>query len=99
MKPFLLSPAAVQDLEEIAVYVASERPSAVPGILDAIESACQLLADYPSVGRARREIDEEVLSFPMGSYVLFYYVNKNAVGIARILHASRDLPTAFHSDD
>ena len=65
-------------------------------MLDAIESACQLVADYPGVGRAREEIDKSVMSFPIGSYVIFYYLGDDPFGIARILHGSRDLPTAFH---
>ena len=96
MKPFLLSPAAAQDLAEIEAYIASERPSAVKGVLDALEAACQLVADYPGAGRARNEIDEGVMSFPVGSYVLFYYGDDDPFGIARILHGGRDLATAFH---
>lgn len=96
MKSFLLSPAAAQDLEEIEAYIAAERPSAIRGVLDALEAACQLVAEYPSVGRARDEIDEGVMSFPMGSYVVFYHADEDSLGIARILHGSRDLATAFH---
>ena len=95
MKPFLLSPAAAQDLAEIAAYIASERPGAVDGVLDALETACQLVAKYPGVGRPRNEIDDGVMSFPTGPYVLFYYADEDSVGIARILHGSRDLATAF----
>ena len=95
MKPFLLSPAAAQDLAEIEAYIASERPGAVAGVLDALEAACQLVADYPGVGRVRSEIDDGVMSFPVGSYVLFYYGHDDPFGIARVLHGSRDLATAF----
>ena len=98
MRPFRLSPAAAQDLAEIKAFVASERPGAVDGVLDALEAACQLVAKYPGVGRTRDEIDEGVKSFPVGSHVLFYYADEDAVGIARILHGSRDLATAFDDD-
>jgi len=97
VKPFLLSPAAAQDLAEIEAFIASERPSAVDGVLDALEAACQLVAEYPGVGRARDEIDDGVMSFPMGSYVLFYHADEDSVSIARILHGSRDLATTFHT--
>ena len=96
MKSYELSPAAIQDLEEIEAHLASERPSAVAGVLDAIESACKLVAEYPGVGRSREEVDEGVMSFPIGSYIIFYYLDDDPFGIARILHGSRDLPTAFH---
>lgn len=93
-----LSPAAAQDLVDIAEHVAADRPSAVNGVLDAIESACRLVAQYPTVGRARDEIDAGVRSFPIGAYVLFYYPSVQGIGIARILHARRDVTTAFDDD-
>lgn len=96
MTSYQLSPSAIQDLEEIKAHVADQRPSAVEGILDAIESACQLVAEYPGVGRSREEVDEGVMSFPIGSYIIFYYRDDDPFGIARILHGSRDLPPAFH---
>ncbi len=97
MKAYQLSPAAIQDLIEIEAHIAAERPSAVEGVLDAIESACELVAEYPNVGRSREEVDAGVLSFPIGAYVIFYYVDDDRCGIARILHGSRDLPVAFRN--
>ncbi|MHB1095975.1 MAG: type II toxin-antitoxin system RelE/ParE family toxin [Gemmatimonadaceae bacterium] len=98
MKRVTLSPAAAQDLADIAAHVAADRPSAVNGVLDALELACRLVAQYPGVGRARDEIDVGVRSFPIGAYVLFYYPNAQGIGIARILHGRRDVSTAFDVD-
>ncbi|MBI5601429.1 MAG: type II toxin-antitoxin system RelE/ParE family toxin [Gemmatimonadetes bacterium] len=98
MKRVTLSPAAAQDLADIAAHVAADRPSAVNGVLDALESACRLVAQYPSAGRARDEIDVGVRSFPIGAYVLFYYPSAQGIGIARILHARRDVTTALEAD-
>jgi len=70
VRRLLLSPAAEQDLEEIEAYIATENPSAVEGVLDSLEAGCQLVADHPGVGRDRDEIENGVLSFPIGSYVL-----------------------------
>jgi toxin ParE1/3/4 len=93
-----LSPAAAQDLADIAAHITASRPSAVNGVLDALEAACRLVAQYPAAGRARDDIDPGVMSFPIGAYVLFYYASAQGVGIARILHARRDVPTAFESE-
>lgn len=95
MKHVTLSAAATQDLVDIAAHAAADRPSAVNGVLDALESACRLIAQYPDVGRARDEIDAGVRSFPIGAYVLFYYPSAQGIGIARILHARRDVTSAF----
>ena len=98
MNRVTLSPAAAQDLADIAAHVAASRPSAINGVLDALESACRLVAQYPAAGRARDDIDPGVRSFPVGAYVLFYYARAQGIGIARILHARRDVPTAFESE-
>lgn len=95
MKSFHLSPAGEQKLEEIVAHTAAERPSAVQGVLDAIEAACQLVAEYPGVGRSRDEIDEGVMSLPIGWCILSYYLGEDPIGIARVLHRSRDLTVAF----
>ncbi len=96
MKRLTLSSAVEQDLAEIAEHIAADRPSAVGQVLDALEAACRLIAEHPGVGRVRDEIDEGARSFSVGSYVLFYYTDERNVGIARILHARRDITTAFH---
>jgi plasmid stabilization system protein ParE len=96
MKRLTLSSAAEQDLAEIAAHTAAERPGAVGEVLDALEAGCRLVAESPGVGRAQDEVDEGMRSFPIGAYVLFYYVDDQRVGIARILHARRDIMTALH---
>lgn len=98
MKRVALSPAAAQDLADIAAHVAANRPSAVNDVLDALEAACRLVAEYPNAGRARDEVDAGVRSFPIGAYVLFYYPSAQGIGIARILHARRGVTTAFDVD-
>ena len=98
MKRATLSPAATQDLADIEAHIAANRPSVVNDVLDALEAACRLVAQYPAAGRERDEVDAGVRSFPVGTYVLFYYPNAQGVGIARILHARRDVTAAFDHD-
>ncbi len=97
MSAYQLSPAAERDLEEIETFIAADDPAAAARVIDDIEAACQLVATHPGVGRQRDEIAPGVLSFPVGSYVLFYRPGPRAVGIARVLHGRRDLPMAFHA--
>ena len=96
MKTFVLSPAAEQDLAEIETHVARDHQHAASRLLDALEAACRLLAVHPEAGRRRDEIAPGVRSFPVGSYVIFYRQLPGTVGIARVLHGSRDLPATFH---
>lgn len=96
MKEFRLSPEAQRDLREIEAYLEEHSPGSVDGVLDEIEEKCALLADHPGIGRTRDEIDPGLLSFPAGPYIVFYYRHTDPLGIARILHGSRDLNPAFH---
>lgn len=97
MRTYQLSPAAERDLEEIEDFIAADDPAAAARVIDDIEAACELVATHPGVGRPRDEIAPGVLSFPVGKYVIFYRPGRGAVGIARVLHGRRDLPTAFHT--
>jgi toxin ParE1/3/4 len=49
----------------IEAYIASDNPAAADRVIDAIEAACQLIADYPGVGRPREDIERGVMSFPV----------------------------------
>jgi toxin ParE1/3/4 len=96
VKRFALAPAAILDLDEIYEYVASDSPAAADGVIDGIEAACQLVADHPHVGRHREEIEDRVMSFPVGSYLIFYRIDDNgSVEIARVLHGRRDVGSSF----
>lgn len=97
MRGFRLSLPAEHDLEEIQVYIAQDNPVAADGVINKIESACQLIAEHPGVGRHRDEIETDVMSFPSGSYLIFYVVEEDGVvGVARIIYGSRDVEAAFH---
>jgi toxin ParE1/3/4 len=86
-----------RDLEEIEAYIARDNPVAAENVIDDIEAACQLVADHPGVGRRRDEIEHRVMSFPVGSYLIYYRAEEGEpVGIARIIHSRRDAGPAFY---
>jgi toxin ParE1/3/4 len=68
---YTLAHLAICDLEDIEAYVASDNPAAAERVIDAVEAACQLIADYPGVGRPREDIERGVMSFPVGAYLIF----------------------------
>ncbi len=80
------------------MYVSKRNPRAAAELIDTVEAACMLLATHPGVGRVRDEIAPGILSWPVGSYVIFYRSDPQPVVIARVLHGSRDLPVAFEHD-
>jgi hypothetical protein len=43
------------------------------------------------IGRARPELAKDVCSFPHAGYLVVYRPNSVGIGVARVLHGSRDL--------
>jgi toxin ParE1/3/4 len=95
------TPAANQDLVEIAHYTALSQDSieAARDFVWLLKDKFLLLAENPDVGRVRDEITgvrkagpDALRSFPVNKYVVFYEPTEGGVRILRVLHASRDLP-------
>lgn len=89
MKLFF-SPAASEDLMDIAVHIAQDNPSAALNFIDKLESSCDRLAAAPGIGTARPELGVGVRMWPYGNYLIFYRADKE-VRIERVLHGARDI--------
>jgi toxin ParE1/3/4 len=91
MTHYALAPLAESDLDDIWMYIASESGSdTADRLFDAIIRRVLMLAVHPRAGRARPDIGDNVRSFPMGSFVIYYRATPSGVMIARVLHGSRD---------
>lgn len=64
-------------------------------LLRALYASFQLLADQPLLGRARPEIQADLRSFPVLSYIVLYKDLPTHVYVARVIHQRRDLRRAF----
>ncbi len=59
--------------------------------------ALRFLAATPGAGHRRDDLtDEDVRFWPVLSYLIAYDPAMRPIGIARVLHASRDLEALFH---
>jgi len=83
------------DVEGIANYIFDLNPVAADRFLDALDETCGLLAEHPLIGRSRPELGENLRSFPVGNYLVFYVPRADGVDIARVIYGGRDLPGAF----
>jgi toxin ParE1/3/4 len=96
MRKIVFSPEAIEDLEEIWLYIAQDSPTGADGFLDQLYSLCtEKLAAFPEIGTGRDYLNSEVSAFPYKRYMIYFRFNANRVEIIRILHGSRDLPTIF----
>jgi toxin ParE1/3/4 len=95
MTHYALAPLAESDLDDIWLYIAREAGSdTADRLFDALIRRVLMLAVHPQAGRARPDIADNVRSFPVGSFVIYYRATPAGVMIARVLHGSRDPESA-----
>ena len=87
----LKRPAADEDLLSIWLYIAADNDSAADRLLDRIDAALQLLAENPRAGSGRPELGDDVRSFVVGRYTLFYGVVEDGIELYRVIHSARDI--------
>ena len=87
----LRSPRARLDLIEIWSYIAQDNPDAADGMLDRFDDVMSKLAERPLIGRKRPELAENLRSFPLGNYIIFYVLSDDGVEIIRVLSSYRDI--------
>ena len=91
MPRLLFRPLAEQDLQDIWDYIAEDSPERGEKLIRDIYSKLGTIAHNPYIGKARPEIEQEIRSFPIGRYVVFYDPLPDGIDIIRILHGSRDI--------
>jgi toxin ParE1/3/4 len=95
MSRYLLSALARNDLDAIWDYIGIEndRPSAAHRLIEALVEKFEMLARQPLMGQAREDLAdlvEDVRSFSVGNYVIYYQPVAEGVRIGRVLHGARD---------
>ncbi|BEV10412.1 type II toxin-antitoxin system RelE/ParE family toxin [Asticcacaulis sp. DW145] len=57
---------------------------------DDLNRAFGLLAEYPAMGRLRKELNPPMHTHPFRSHIIFYQVEAQGLLIVRVRHASED---------
>ncbi len=86
---------ALNDLEEIAVYIAQDNPQRAHSFVDELEEKCRILSENPKLYRPRDEIAANLRMATHGDYLIFYRETDQGVRIERILHGARNIETVF----
>ena len=63
MKKVRLSEKAIRDLEEIGEFISRDNVEDAARFIVSIEAKCDLIGEYPAIGRSRPELMEELRSF------------------------------------
>ncbi len=94
--PFVLSPEALNDVDEIWLYIADDDVVAADRNELALYSAMTLLAERPGIGHSRPDLTDQPVKFwPVDAYLIIYADVKPPVQIVRVLHGARDIPQLF----
>ena len=93
------SPLALERIEEIALYIAEDKPGAaidwVEGVFDAVER----LADFPESGRIVPELGaRRIREVVFGAYRIVYSV-KDQIDILTVRRSNQLLRTSELNDD
>ncbi len=93
MSAYVLSPDALQDLQDIWDFISSGNVNAAAELEDEFFNAVEKLAQYPRMGHTRSDItDRDVRFWTTGSYLIVYREGPSALQILAILHGAQDIP-------
>ncbi len=99
MVAIIKRPEAVQDLEDIFVYIGNDNLEAAHRFKQAAESAFQFIAKNPGIGHERKfKTASELRSWRIRNfenYLIFFRPEENNVEIIRVLHGARNLEKEF----
>ncbi|MFB2898235.1 type II toxin-antitoxin system RelE/ParE family toxin [Aerosakkonemataceae cyanobacterium BLCC-F50] len=87
---------ASRDIETIIDLIADNSGFDVAErFLKKVNQKCQNLASFPNMGRKRDELLEELRSFPVDDYLIFYRPIEGGIEILRVISGYRDLSALF----
>lgn len=102
--PIVITPEADRDLEEIALFIETDSPSAAKRFLEAATAGFRRLSDAPRIG-ARVESNNSALSglrrwqVPgFENHLIFYRVTEEAITVIRVLHGARDIESILSDE-
>ena len=85
----------VDDLADIADYIAQENPGAANRVVSRLWSAVNSLAKQPEMGRPGRVYGTRELIVSNTPFIVPYRVIESEIHILRVLHGARNWSDAF----
>ncbi|MDF5713115.1 MAG: type II toxin-antitoxin system RelE/ParE family toxin [Rhizonema sp. NSF051] len=95
MNRYKISQLAEQDLEDIWVYLAQNNQIAADLQIAKILNRLPIIAQFPDIGKMREDLRDQLRSFPVKPYIVFYIKLDDGIEVVRILHHSRDIDHLF----
>jgi plasmid stabilization system protein ParE len=93
MSAYVISPSALEDLQEIWDFIAADNVHAADQLQDEFFEAFDELSRRPGIGHARQDLtNRQVRFWPVGSYLIVYREIPGRIQIVAIFHGARDIP-------
>jgi len=86
------TPAATDDLQNIANYLFEKTPEHAPRLIPKLYAAPSSLASFPNRGRPGKKEGTRELVLPSLPYVIVYHVRGDTVHVVRVLHGAQEWP-------
>jgi toxin ParE1/3/4 len=86
---------AVDDLEQIADYIAQDNPSAANRMVGRLWASVKMLASHPETGRPGRVNGTRELVVSQTPFIIPYRISNSEIQILRVLHGARKWPHTF----
>lgn len=92
MKRLIFTPAAADDLEAIAAYIAEDNPIRAEQFVGELEAKARQIVEWPRSFPEYPEISPGLRAARHGRYLIFFRDLEAEVRVIRVLHGARDLP-------
>ena len=93
MTAFILAPEALQDLQDIWDYIATENLDAADRVIDTLFAAFEQLAALPGLGHRREDLTNRPLRFwTVEAYLVIYRAEQTPIEIVAVTRGGRDIP-------
>ena len=97
---YRLTKPAIQDIEQIADYIARQSGLAQSeDFLNKLDAKFAQIAQFPRLGRQRDEILPGIRSLSIDNYLILYMPIGQDVEIFRVVSGYRDIKALFHDSD
>jgi toxin ParE1/3/4 len=83
---------AEDDFYEIAIYTVEQWGTAqADRYMAELEAFCELLADFPGIGRECDEIAPQLRRMEHESHVVFFFSKDDGILVSRVFHKKRNI--------
>jgi plasmid stabilization system protein ParE len=95
MTRYILAPEALQDLQELWNYIATENLDAADRMIDTLFAAFERLAAMPGLGHRREDLTDRPLRFwTVDAYLVIYRAERTPIEIVAVTRGGTGHPAA-----